>query len=175
MSNGRRIKPITKEEGNLITTELANGKEIAQIARRLCRNISTIYCWLKANKIEPKLYKVKMLGARNPNWKGGRSIQDGYITILLHSDDPFYEMATAKGYVREHRYIMAKHLNRFLLPSEHIHHRDGDRANNTVENLELISPQNHIPYKQMCKDCPLRKRIKVLERQLISLIRKELS
>lgn len=100
---------------------------------------------------------------------------DGYVTILLNQDDPFYAMATARGYAREHRYLMAKHLNRLLLPTEHVHHIDGDRANNVIENLELISPQNHVLYKQMCRECPLRKRIKILETQLIQLIQKELS
>lgn len=36
-----------------------------------------------------------------------------------------------------HRYVMEKHLGRKLEPYEHVHHRDGDRANYDVDNLQI--------------------------------------
>ena len=39
----------------------------------------------------------------------------------------------------EHRLVMAMHLKRALLPTESVHHRDGNRRNNAIANLELWS------------------------------------
>jgi len=46
-------------------------------------------------------------------------------------------MASKDGYVMEHRLVMAKYLNRLLNENETVHHIDGDRSNNKIENLQL--------------------------------------
>lgn len=76
---------------------------------------------------------------RNSHWKGGRSVTpQGYVLVL----DPTHPNAQKDGYVREHIQVITRHLGRPLTQKETTHHIDGDRQNNTIENLQLWS-SNH--------------------------------
>jgi hypothetical protein len=47
------------------------------------------------------------------------------------------------GLIYEHRLIMEYYLDRLLGKDDIVHHKDGDRLNNRLENLELMSRSGH--------------------------------
>jgi hypothetical protein len=73
-------------------------------------------------------------GEENHNWKGGRlKTPQGYI--LIHN--PTHPNCNPNGYVREHRLVMEKILDRYLESTEEVHHKNGIRDDNSPNNLEL--------------------------------------
>lgn len=72
-------------------------------------------------------------GAVTSMWKGGRHMTvTGYITITKN-----------KKIVREHRDIMEEYLGRKLEINEDVHHIDGDKTNNHVQNLMVLTKSEH--------------------------------
>jgi hypothetical protein len=82
-------------------------------------------------------------GSDHPKWGGGRikDARSGYISVLAAADDPIgWPMRrTTHNYVFEHRLLMARHLGRSLTRQESVHHINGVKDDNRLENLELWS------------------------------------
>lgn len=80
-----------------------------------------------------------LLGQENPNWKGGKIIRNGYVLIY----SPNHPRKSSQCYVFEHRLVMEKHLGRYLEKWEQIHHKNGIKNDNKIENLELVINKKH--------------------------------
>ena len=100
---------------------------------------------LKGNK---KLIEQK-IGSKNPNWKGGKFSNFGYI-YKKNYNHPF---STKRNYVNEHRLIMEKHIDRYLKPEEVVHHINGIKDDNRLENLILFANDSkHQKYHAILKE-----------------------
>lgn len=113
------------------------------------------------------LSKISIVrGEKRHNWKGGRNITSkGYILTAIYPDNPYYSMSreTSGGthVVMEHRLIMSQSLGRCLDKDERVHHRNGNKKDNRIENLQLMSKNSHYPTLHLKE---LQDRISTLEK-----------
>lgn len=74
------------------------------------------------------------------NWSGGRWVnRDGYVMVYITEDDARFVRSSSRKYELEHVLVMSKFLNRKLTQHETVHHINGIRDDNRIENLELWS------------------------------------
>lgn len=76
------------------------------------------------------------LKSNTGNWKGGVTVHKSGYVLRLSRDHP---RAVGSRYVFDHILVMESHLGRYLLPKETVHHKNGIRDDNRIENLELWS------------------------------------
>ncbi len=114
----------------LIEAEKLTQREAAQqmglglsAIERACKRLG-----LKTQRTGPRS------GELHTNWKGGRIMVGRYCYV----HQPEHPMATKRGYVAEHRLVMANEIGRPLLPDEAVHHIDGNPENNDLSNLQLF-------------------------------------
>lgn len=107
-------------------------------------------------------------GAKNGKWNGGRMRIGEYVYIR----QPLHPNAPARGYIAEHRLIIEWSLGRFLKPWEHVHHKNGVRDDNRLENLEVMSEGDHVRLHSKNREYPLGEAChnsKLTERQVLQI------
>jgi hypothetical protein len=76
--------------------------------------------------------EASLKGESHPRWKGGWHNHCGYKIITFNCKRMY-----------EHRHIMEQHLGRKLLKDEVIHHINGNKSDNRIENLQIMNPKQH--------------------------------
>lgn len=78
-------------------------------------------------------------GKSHPNWTGGKYKHSAGYVCSYAPNHPFNK----RNYVLEHRLVMEQHLGRLLNPREFVHHINGNKSDNRIENLKLVSKSDH--------------------------------
>ena len=79
-------------------------------------------------------------GENSGNFKGyRRRTTKGYIACYC----PDHPMATKNGLVMEHRVVMEKHLGIYIPEGFSVHHINGVKDDNKIENLALMTKSAH--------------------------------
>lgn len=114
---------------------------------RFCmKEYGTVSCGC-FNKEQSTFAHFGKTGDESHNWKGGRILGvDGYVKIYA----PNHPSKENGKYILEHRLVMEEHLGRFLENEETVHHKNGIRDDNRLENLELWASKH--PPGQRVKD-----------------------
>lgn len=113
-----------------------NGYKLRSRSEALMGRVATD----KMRETARRLGKLR-IGENNPTWKGkvNRGKNGEYLAVRK-PDHPF---ATKCGYVMEHRLVMEKLLGRYLSVDEDVHHINGNKKDNRIENLMVMKKSEH--------------------------------
>lgn len=78
-------------------------------------------------------------GLKHPRYKGRYYDNDGYGNIFM----PVKKNAKKSGHILEHRLMMETFLGRELNKNEVVHHKNGNKKDNTYRNLQLMTRSEH--------------------------------
>lgn len=86
-------------------------------------------------------------GINHARWKGGEIINERGRVLVFSPNHPF--PSSCKKYVYRYRLVMEKHLGRFLDPKEIVHHKNGIKDDDRIENLEVMTNQEHARFHSL--------------------------
>jgi hypothetical protein len=112
---------------------------------KICNNIF-INKWKNAHycpecRINNRLVTGAKVYKKNPNAKTRKKNGEGTITRVgyRHITKVGHPNSGINGKIQEHTFVMSEHLGRPISKHESVHHKNGIRHDNRIENLELWS------------------------------------
>jgi len=134
--SGKKIKYFLVKCPNCNKERFVRYGNLKRMKSELCISCSA----KKTTSIVNQLgYRNLPVGKESHLFKKGYTLNDsGYKIVSLHQQHPFRKMADKNGRCRLHRLIYAEYINRPLEKFEIIHHKNGNKLDNNIKNLELI-------------------------------------
>ena len=98
--------------------------------------------YMKKFDIPRREWKAKPKEPKKPDTfhKGYIITHNGYKMVKAPLDHPKKD---SKGYIREHILIAEQFIKRYLEENEVVHHINGDKLDNRIENLQVLTDKEH--------------------------------
>lgn len=118
-------------------------KELAIIFERSLNSIQRKASDLKLNKSKQHISKTwskVRIGDKSCNWNGGKKINKKGYVLILNKNHPNCD---SNGYIFEHRCVIEEYIGRYITEEEIVHHKNGIKNDNRIENLQLMLKSEH--------------------------------
>jgi hypothetical protein len=155
---GHKVSQQTREKIRLSHLGKSNGPMSKIVKSKISRanrgKKRTIQFKKKMSLLAKKKY-----GPGNPHWKGGKfTRRDGYVCLRIEGK-----------YYLEHRIIWENHFNKSLPPGWVIHHLNGIRNDNRINNLVALPKKGNRKHHGFLVMQAQAKRIQELEKKIKNL------
>jgi hypothetical protein len=148
----RRLKLSESQRAEIEKLYLAEVRA-SDIGPRFNIHPTSVYAVLKQRGVpvhNPGNGRPTAVGATNIN-------KSGYVLEKVDRSWKFWGLMAGQGaagtWIMQHRKVMAEHLNRALLASEQVHHINGLRSDNRLENLQLVQGAHGSGVQMRCQCC----------------------
>lgn len=147
---GRMFHSACVDHRDTVLRMEKEGCSLSEIGHAVGTTGARVRGFLRREGIDREFPKA-FSGERCAAWRGGFRINKNGYREILSQDHPNKMKA---GYVLEHRLVMEKMIGRYLLPKEVVHHKDGNKLNNSPENLQLFSENSEHLAVDLKGRCP---------------------
>lgn len=152
---GRKYRDAHRKKG------IAYSRNYYATHKRQCPECGGIMCPNNKVRMCRACWKKLSRGERHPHFRGGIR-GDGYRVVSA----PGHPNAEETGKILEHRLVMSRYLGRPLFSWEVVHHANGNKVDNRIENLILLPGNEHLAITRLIEENKtLRQKVERLERR----------
>lgn len=144
---GNTFKTYPDELLAAIVSEYQDGASQQSLKRKYGVDVRVISSLLNSVGVPVRM------GGPPKQYTGGYENYAGYLMVQVPDDSLYVEMRNVNKYTPAHRLVMAEHLGRPLRSDETVHHKNGDRTDNRLDNLELRQGNHGRGVRFRCSCC----------------------